>query len=101
MDLLMTKPKLSKPFSGFNSIYLTQPLFNACFYGLKSIFVLYVIYQFSLVKGEAISLYATFMSLCYATSLLGGYIADKWMGVKDTVTLGGVLTVLGLFCILF
>jgi POT family proton-dependent oligopeptide transporter len=97
----MRKLKLSKPFSGFNSIYLTQPLFNACFYGLKSIFALYAIHQFSLEEGQAISLFATFMTLSYATSLLGGYIADKWLGVKDTVTLGGVLTVLGLFCILF
>ena len=101
MSLLVTKPKLPKLFSGFTSVYLIQPLFNACFYGLKSIFVLYAIHQFSLAKGEAISLFATFMTLCYATSLLGGYIADKWLGVKDTVTLGGVLTVLGLFCILF
>ena len=101
MNLPMAKPKLSDFFSGFNSIYLTQPLFNACFYGLKSIFALYAIHKFSLEEGEAISLFATVMTLSYATSLLGGYIADKWLGVKDTVTLGGVLTVLGLFCILF
>jgi len=101
MNIPVTKPKLSKSLFGFNSIYLTQPLFNACFYGLKSIFVLHVIFQFSLAEGEAISLFATFMTLSYATSLLGGHIADKWLGVKDTVTLGGALTVLGLFCILF
>lgn len=92
---------LRQSFSQFNSIYLTQPLFNACFYGLKFIFVFYVISQFSLSESQAVSLYATFMALCYGTSLIGGYIADKWLGVKETVTLGGVLTGLGLVCVLF
>jgi POT family proton-dependent oligopeptide transporter len=86
--------------SGFNMIYLTQPLFNACFYGIRAIFVLYVISRFSLTEGQAISLFATFMTLCYATSLIGGYIANKGLGVKDTSILGGILTVAGLLCIL-
>lgn len=92
---------LSRFFSGFNSIYLTQPLFNAAFYGLKSIFVLYVVAQLSLTEGQAISLFAAFMALCYGTSLIGGYIADHGLGVKNAVILGGVLTGLGLLCILF
>jgi POT family proton-dependent oligopeptide transporter len=88
-------------FPAFNTIYITQPLFNACFYGLKSIFVLYVISQFSLTEEEAISLFATFMSLCYATTLIGGYVADNGLGIKNTVTFGGVLTGLGLLFLLF
>lgn len=84
----------------FNSIYLTQPLFNACFYGLKSIFVLYIVSQYALPESQVISLFATFMSLCYGTSLMGGYFADHGLGVKNAVILGGIFTILGLFCIL-
>jgi POT family proton-dependent oligopeptide transporter len=87
--------------SGFNMIYLTQPLFNACFYGIRAIFVLYVINRFSLTDTQAVSLFATFMTLCYGTSLIGGYIANKGLGVKDTSILGGILTVAGLLCISF
>ena len=87
--------------SGFNMIYLSQPLFNACFYGIRAIFVLYVINQFSLAESQAVRLFTTFMTLCYATSLIGGYIANKGLGVKDTSILVGILTIGGLFCILF
>lgn len=91
--------KLKKIFPEYNSIYLTQPLFNAAFYGLKSIFILFVISQYSLSEGQAISIYATFMSLCYATSLIGGFIADHGLGVKNATLLGGALTISGLSCL--
>lgn len=87
-------------FSGFNAIYITQSLFNGCFYGAKAIFVLYAIDRFSLTEAKAINLFATFMVLCYGTSFIGGYIADKGLGVKNTVMLGGVLSALGFLCIL-
>ena len=92
---------LKKYFPDFNTIYLSQPLFNASFYGLKSIFILYVIGQFSLTDGQAINLFATFMALCYATTLVGGFVANKGLGVKNTTTFGGILTGLGLLCVLF
>ena len=87
-------------FSGFNAIYITQSLFNGCFYGLKAIFVLYVINGHLLKETQAISLFSTFMVLCYGTSLVGGYIADKGLGVKNTIMTGGIFSVLGILCIL-
>jgi len=87
-------------FNGFNAIYITQSLFNGCFYGAKAIFVLYAIDRFSLTEGKAINLFATFMVLCYGTSLIGGYIADKGLGVKNTIMIGGVFSALGFLCIL-
>jgi len=84
----------------FSSIYLTQILFNISFYGIRSIFVLYAISRFALNEAEAISLFATFMILCYGTSLIGGYVADKGLGVKNTIMVGGGFSALGLLCIL-
>lgn len=86
---------------GFNAIYITQALFNGCFYGIRAIFVLYAIHHYSLTEGEAISLFATFMILCYGTSLMGGYIADHGLGVKNAIMLGGILSSLGLLCVLW
>jgi proton-dependent oligopeptide transporter, POT family len=101
MDVQSMKIKVMQSFSDFNTIYLTQPLFNAGFYGLKYLFVLYSIDLLFLTKGEAIGLFSAFMTLCYATSIGGGYFADKGMGVKNAVILGGILTSLGLGFILF
>ena len=87
--------------SGFTAVYITQALFNGCFYGIKAIFVLYAIHYYSLTEGEAISLFAAFMILGYGTSLVGGYIADQGLGVKNAIILGGILSSLGLWCILW
>jgi POT family proton-dependent oligopeptide transporter len=87
--------------SGLNAIYITQALFNGCFYGVKAIFVLYAIHHYSFSETEAIGLFVAFMTLCYGTSLIGGYIADHGMGVKNTIMLGGILSSLGLLCILW
>ncbi len=91
---------LKQHFSEFSPIYLTQAIFTGCFYGIRAIFVLYTINQFSLGDAETIQLFATFMALCYGTSLIGGYIADKGLGVKRTIISGGIFSSLGLVCIL-
>jgi POT family proton-dependent oligopeptide transporter len=87
--------------SGFGSLFSTQAFFNFSFYGLKSIFILYAIGQFSLSEAEAIGFFATLMALSYATSLIGGWIADNKLGTKNTIVLGGVLQALGISCLLF
>ncbi len=86
--------------AGFGSLFYSQIFFNFSFYGLKSIFVLYVLSQYSLEEKEAFSLFAAFMSLSYATSLIGGFLADKGLGSKRTIILGGLLSVTGVMCLL-
>jgi proton-dependent oligopeptide transporter, POT family len=71
--------------AGFSGLFLTQVFYICSFYGLKSIFVLYAISQFSFSEKEAVSLYAAFMALSYACSLIGGWIADKSLGIKHTL----------------
>ncbi len=97
----MDTNNLKRHLTDFSSIYITQAIFTGCFYGIRAIFILYATLQFSLDEAEAISLFATFMILCYGTSLIGGYIADKGWGVKNTIMLGGVFSGLGLSLILF
>lgn len=93
-------PNLKRHLTEFSSVYLTQSIFSGCFYGIRAIFVLYAIHQFSLDEAQAISLFATFMALCYGTSLIGGYIADNGLGVKNTIIVGSAFSSLGLICIL-
>jgi POT family proton-dependent oligopeptide transporter len=84
----------------FNPVYLIQPLFNSCFYSIKGVFIFYVISHLSLSESQAMSVYATFMTLCYATTLAGGYIGDRWLGVRNASIVGGILTVAGLAFVL-
>jgi POT family proton-dependent oligopeptide transporter len=48
--------------------------------------------------AESASLiYGTYTALVYATPLLGGIVADRWLGQRKTVVVGGVLMALGHF----
>lgn len=86
---------------GFQGLFTTQIFFNFSFYGLKSIFILYVIGQFSLSETEAIGFFATLMALSYGTSLMGGWVADNKLGTKNTIVLGGILQAFGISCLMF
>ena len=94
----MSSTPLIQASRGMNYLFLTQTLCNFSFYGIKSIFVLYAIQQLSLDNSQAITLFATFMTLAYATSLIGGTIADKLLGVKNTILVGGFLSFSGMLC---
>lgn len=82
-------------------LYSTQAFYNFGFYGIRSIFVIYAIRQLSLAEGQAILLFATFMSLCYATGLIGGAIADGIIGIRKSVLLGVLLSFSGLLWLAF
>ncbi len=86
---------------GFRGLCVTQTYYNFSFYGLKSIFVLYVIAQLSVSKSNAISLFATLLTVAYGTSLVGGWIADNRLGKKPTIILGGLFQALGIFLLMF
>ncbi len=84
---------------GFWGLSTTKMCFNFSFYGFRAFFVLYAISQFSLSEYEAVSFFATVMTLSYATSLLGGWVADNSLGLKNTILLGGFLQASG-YCLL-
>ncbi|MBP6985208.1 MAG: MFS transporter [Alphaproteobacteria bacterium] len=81
-------------------LYLTQSLYFFGFFALKSIFVLYLINHHGFSDGQAISLFASYMCLSYGTSLAGSTIADKLLGVKNSILLGGFLSCLGAVCLM-
>jgi POT family proton-dependent oligopeptide transporter len=48
-------------------------------------------------EEQASLLYGTYTALVYATPLLGGILADRWLGQRRTVVIGAVLMALGHF----
>src|SRR4030095_14043963 len=51
------------------------------------------------IEGQSLAsaIFGTYTSLVYATPILGGIIADKWLGRKKTLIVGGVLMAIGHF----
>lgn len=80
---------------GAKSVFLAQAFFNFGFFGFKSLIVLYTIDHYAFKEQDAIDIFATLMALSYATSLIGGYLADKLIGPRDSILLGGALSSIG------
>lgn len=76
------------------------------YYGMRALLVLFLVASstginpgFGWSKAEALSLYGTYTALVYIASIPGGILADKLLGQKKAVMLGGWLLVAG-HCIL-
>lgn len=50
-----------------------------------------------MAPADANTIYGTYMAFVYFTPFLGGIIADKFLGYRRSVLLGGILFVLGYF----
>ena len=78
------------------------------YYGMRALLMLYMVNEFFLyIKDEAareemsIGIFAAYGSLVYATPVIGGMIADKFIGFKKSILLGGILMALGHFFMAF
>ncbi len=65
------------------------------YYGMRALLVLYLTKNFKLNEADALEMYGIYTGLVYLTPLLGGYIADKFLGRRKAVFIGGILMALG------
>jgi POT family proton-dependent oligopeptide transporter len=70
------------------------------FYGMRALLVLYLVSDKSRgglqwTSEQAGSLYGSYNALTYIATLFGGYLADKYIGFRRSVLVGGILITLG------
>jgi len=65
------------------------------FYTMMSIFVLFLQAKYGLSAGQAGTIYATFMFFVYFFPLLGGFLADRFLGYGRTIGLGIIVMFIG------
>ncbi len=71
------------------------------FYGMRALLMLYMVQEIFKALSErdvaAAAVYASYGSLVYASTVIGGRISDKILGMRSSIFLGGVLMSLGHF----
>lgn len=65
------------------------------YYGMRALFVLYMIKALLMDKELSSLIYGNYTGLVYLTPLIGGYIADKYWGMRRSTFWGSVLMVIG------
>ncbi|MEO0399922.1 MAG: oligopeptide:H+ symporter [Pseudomonadota bacterium] len=65
------------------------------YYGMRALLVLYLTKHFLFDRQEAYGLYGAYTTLVYITPVIGGVLADRYLGQRKAVLIGAVLLVLG------
>ncbi|MHA6719024.1 peptide MFS transporter [Sphingomonas sp. RS6] len=71
------------------------------FYGMRALLTLYLTQHFLFGDREATGLYGGYTALVYLTPLIGGYLADQFLGSKRAVKFGAILMSVGYFVLCF
>ena len=65
------------------------------YYGMRALLILYLTKHFLFTDGQAYGIYGAYTTLVYVTPVIGGVLADKYLGQRKAVLFGAVLLVLG------
>jgi proton-dependent oligopeptide transporter, POT family len=82
--------------TGLFMLFFAEMWERFSYYGMRALLVLYIIKGFlSRSDGEAYAIYGAYAGMVYATPFIGGMLADKILGSRRAVILGGVLMAAG------
>ncbi|MYL99621.1 MFS transporter [Novosphingobium sp. FGD1] len=65
------------------------------YYGMRALLILYLTKFWLFSDGPSNMIYGAYTSLVYITPVLGGYLADRWLGQRKAVLFGGIVLALG------
>jgi POT family proton-dependent oligopeptide transporter len=67
------------------------------FYGMRALLTLFMVNSLLMKESDTSIIYGGFLGLCYLTPMLGGFVADRFLGNRNCILLGGTLMAMGQF----
>src|SRR4051794_2456872 len=71
------------------------------YYGMRALLTLYLTKHFLFSDSQATGLYGGYTALVYLTPLVGGLLADQFLGSKRAVKFGAIVMAIGYFTLAF
>ena len=93
---MTSTPQTGHP-KGLYFLFFTEMWERFSYYGMRAIFMLFMVKVLLLKDGEASEIYGSYTGLVYLTPLLGGYLCDRYLGNRRSIIIGGLLMALGQF----
>jgi POT family proton-dependent oligopeptide transporter len=89
---------------GLSTLFFTEMWERFSYYGIRPLLVLYMAAAltsggFGFDRQTASSIVGIYAACVYLASLPGGWVADRWLGLRRAIWYGGVLIALGHLCI--
>jgi POT family proton-dependent oligopeptide transporter len=76
-------------------LFFTEMWERFSFYGMRALLVLFMVHQLHYEDAKANLIYGTYTALVYLMPLFGGIAADKFIGYRKAIVLGGALMAAG------
>ena len=86
---------------GLTILFLTEMWEKFSYYGMRALLVYYMTKQLLIGQEKASVIYGAYTAFAYFTPVFGGMIADRWLGKKRAVIIGGSVMALGHFMMTF
>ncbi|MGC6328848.1 peptide MFS transporter [Rhizorhabdus sp. FW153] len=82
-------------------LFSTEAMERFGFYGMRALLTLYLAQHFLFNDQTTNGLYGGFTALVYLTPLVGGLLADRYLGSKKSVKFGAILMSIGYLTLCF
>ena len=92
---IQREPEFAGHPKGLYMLFFAEMWERFSFYGMRGILVFYLTKHWLFGDSEAQGIYASYLALVYITPVLGGYLADRYLGQRKAVLFGGILLAIG------
>lgn len=86
---------------GLYILFFTEMWERFSYYGMRALLMTYMVTYFRWSQDEASSIYKWYTSLVYVTPIIGGFLADRYLGNRWAVIIGAILMAIGHFLMAF
>ena len=91
---------------GLVNLFFTEMWERLSYYGMRAILVLYMVAAIkdgglAMTNAEAANIFGLYTMSVYLAAMPGGFIADRFLGARKAVLLGGIIIALGHFTMVF
>jgi POT family proton-dependent oligopeptide transporter len=87
--------------SGLSTLFFTEMWERFSYYGMRAFLILYMVHVLGFNDVRAGSVYGTYVASVWAAAIVGGIIADRWLGQYRSVLIGGIIIAIGHFTLAF
>ena len=86
--------------SGLFVLFFTEMWERFSFYGMRALLVLFLVSSLGIggwdwPRENALALYGTYLALLYLTPIIGGTLADKYLGNRKAIIIGALIMTFG------
>jgi POT family proton-dependent oligopeptide transporter len=82
---------------GLYMLFFAEMWERFSYYGMRALLIFYLTKHWLFDDSKSNLIYGAYTSLVYITPVLGGYLADRYLGQRKAVLFGGILIALGHF----